>query len=73
MPSNGKGINMDGKYLNNLRFADNIIVSANLGQIRYMFTELPTAAKRVGLNIYFNKTKLMINLEPSKNNEINRI
>lgn len=67
-----KGINVDGEYLSNLRFADDIvIISDDLGEIGDMLRELHAAAKRVGLSINFNKTKLMTNLVPSKNIEIN--
>lgn len=69
----GKGINIDGEYLNHLRFADDIIIIAeNMGDARQMLTELTSTSSYIGLHINFQKTKFMTNLVASSNMEIER-
>lgn len=63
-----KGINIDGKRLTNLRFADDIVLTAdNLGDTRAMLQELQQVCAEVGLHINISKTKFMTNLVPSGN------
>lgn len=58
-----KGVNIDGVKLNNLRFADDIvIISDNLKEAQEMINELSLATQKVGLNINKQKTKVMTNL-----------
>lgn len=52
-----------------LRFADDILITDNLGEIRTIITEL-VACKKVGLNINFGKTQFMTNLILSENLKI---
>lgn len=55
-----KGINIDGRYLNHLRFADDIVlISNNLEELREMLTELKTASEEIGLKMNMGKTKIM--------------
>lgn len=53
-----EGITIDGKQLNHLRYADNIV----------LITDDPaeTVCMSVGLEINISKTKMMINLVPSE-------
>ncbi len=54
------GINIHGEFLNNLRFADDIILIAkNIDHIKQMTTELHEKAKLAGLMINPEKTKLI--------------
>ncbi|CAG9837260.1 unnamed protein product [Diabrotica balteata] len=63
-----KGIKIDGEYLNNLRFADDILIIAeDLGMAREMVQELVVGTEIVGLNINISKTKIMTNLVPNQN------
>lgn len=58
--------NIDGKNLNNLRFADDIVLfSDNLEEMRLMLRDLQKVCGKVGLNINMSKTKFMTNLVPS--------
>lgn len=55
-----KGIKIDGEYLNNLRFADDIVVTADdLGKAREMIMELQVAIEKVDINMNTDKTKMM--------------
>lgn len=64
----GKGLNIDGLNLTDLRFADDIaLVSDNLQDIREMLEDLQEVCDRVGLKINISKTKYMTNLVPSGN------
>ena len=57
-----KGLNVDGRYLSNLRFADDIVLlSHSSNQIRRMLKELVAEARKVGLKVNANKTKVMTN------------
>lgn len=63
-----KGINSDGKYLNNLRFAeDKVLISNNLLKIKLMLKALQKVCVRVSLNINTKKTKFITDLVPSSN------
>ena len=57
-----KGIKIDGEYLSNLRFADDIALFAeNLHDLQLMIDELNEESKKVGLHMNFSKTKIMCN------------
>lgn len=57
---NRKGININGKYLNHLRFADDIvIITQDKNELQDMLRELEMAVKPVGLKINAQKTKYM--------------
>lgn len=57
-----KGINVDGSYLNHLRFADDIVlVSGNLQELSVMLTQLNDALRKVGLKMNIPKTKIINN------------
>lgn len=63
-----KGLKIDGQYLSNLRFADDIILLAdNLEDIKIMLQELQEVCATVGLKMNIGKTKFMTNLVPSNN------
>ncbi len=56
----GKGLKINGKYLNNLRFADDIVLIAkNENELQTMMTELNEKSKIAGLSINFDKTKIL--------------
>lgn len=55
-----KGIKIDGTYLNNLRFADDIVlISDDIKEIESMLQELNEESQRVGLKMNISKTKIM--------------
>ncbi|XP_044755023.1 uncharacterized protein LOC123313977 [Coccinella septempunctata] len=57
-----KGINVDGSYLNHLRFADDIVlISGNLQELSVMLNELNDALRKVGLKMNISKTKIIGN------------
>jgi hypothetical protein len=54
------GIKIDGKYLNNLRFADDIVLIASTpNDLQKMINELNEKSNEVGLTINLQKTKIM--------------
>jgi hypothetical protein len=56
------GIKVDGDFLNNLRFADDILLIArSRRQIKTMLAELVKSAGRVGLEIHMGKPKILSN------------
>lgn len=55
-------VNIDGKFLRHLRFADDIVViSTDADELEQMMAVLDIAAKKVGLNLNLNKIKIMSN------------
>lgn len=57
----GREINIDGSYLNNLRFADDIVLlSNNISELKNM-EQLNNATKKVGLKMNLNKIQIMSN------------
>ncbi|CAG4949079.1 unnamed protein product [Colias eurytheme] len=56
------GINVNGKKLNHLRFADDLILlSENQEGLKTMLTQLDRESRKVGLTMNLDKTKLMTN------------
>ncbi|CAH2090098.1 unnamed protein product [Euphydryas editha] len=57
-----KGILLNGKYLNHLRFADDIAILAETPKdLKEMVTTLDHESKKVGLDMNTSKTKIMTN------------
>lgn len=57
-----KGINIDGKKFNDLRFADGVVViSETVEEEESMLTELYTESKKTDLKIHMGKTKAIFN------------
>ena len=57
-----KGIRIDEEYLNQLRFADDIIIFfSTREELQQIFSELNEASNSVGLHMNFYKTKFMRN------------
>ncbi len=55
-----KGLKINGEYLNNLRYADDIIIFAkNITELEEMANELITECKKAGLKINGKKTKII--------------
>ena len=55
-----KGIRIDGSHLNNLRFADDIVlISSDVSELGEMLEQLNNAAKKVGLRMNLSKTKII--------------
>lgn len=66
-----RGIKINGEFLNNLRFADDVVLMAdNLNELSEMLKELINASKEAGLIVNFSKTKIMTNQAELKNLEI---
>ena len=64
MDWSNKGINIGGTYLNNLRFADDIVlISTTKEELQEMANELEKISREEGLNINIDKTKYMSNVE----------
>ncbi len=54
------GINVNGTLLNNLRFADDVILATrNTEKIKHMIEELTIKGREAGLNINLTKTKIL--------------
>lgn len=59
------GININGEYINHLRFADDIVLlSENHEDLQYMLETLHRYSKQCGLEMNFEKTCVMTNSEP---------
>ena len=57
-----KGINVNGEYLSNLRFADDIVLFSDSGEeLQQMMAELNRESLKVGLKMNRKKTKVMFN------------
>jgi hypothetical protein len=57
-----KGINVNGECLNNLRFADDIVLfSTNEAEMVTMLGELNAASAKIGLKMNHSKTKILSN------------
>lgn len=57
-----KGIKIDGKYLSNLRFADDIILfSGTSSQLEDMLKDLCEVSIKIGLQLNTSKTKVTTN------------
>lgn len=57
-----KGINIKGKYMSNLRFADDIVLfSESASQIEEMINDLCAVSHEIGLDLNTSKTKIMTN------------
>ena len=56
----GLGVRINGEYLSNLRFADDIVLFSNNGdELQQMIEDLNRESVRVGLKINMQKTKIM--------------
>lgn len=61
-----KGININGEELNNLFFADDlVIISSNLEELKEMLKELIESGEATGLKINISKTKILSTENPS--------
>lgn len=61
---NGKGININGEFLNHLRFADDIVLmAASIEEIETMLLELNEESQKIGLRMNMSKTKIMTNID----------
>ena len=56
-----KGVKIDGEFLSNLRFVDDILQCTETPQeLHYMLQELPDESRRMGLKMNIAKTKVMV-------------
>ena len=56
------GIKIDGEYLNNLRFADDIVLMSESGEeLQMMLGDLNRESRKIGLKMNMGKTKVMFN------------
>lgn len=59
-----KGIKVDGKWLSNLRFADDVVlISSSLDELQEMAEELAVKSEMKGMKMSFEKTKFLSNRE----------
>lgn len=66
-------MNVNGKYLNHLRFADDIVlVSENVDELEEMMNDLNREGKESGLEISIEKTKILGKKENMKDIRINQ-
>ena len=64
----GKGINVDGVYLNHLRYADDIVIIAECAEdLQLMLEQLYHASLRTGLKMNMDKTKVMAKADLTPN------
>jgi len=57
------GININGRFLNNLRFADDIaLTSSTMEQAETMLLQLNEEAQKIGLKMNLSKTKILTNI-----------
>ena len=67
MELEGKGINIDGKTLTNLRFADDLVLFAHTAiDLQALLEDLNNKSTDAGLKIHTGKTKVMFNQHASK-------
>jgi hypothetical protein len=58
----GRGINRNGEYISHLRFADDIVIMAEmLKDLQLMLNDLADSSARIGLRMNLDKTKVMFN------------
>ena len=58
------GININGKYLSHLCFADDIVLmTVDLHEAQIMLQQLIEDSRRVGLKMNLSKTKIMTNID----------
>ena len=56
-----KGVKIDGEYISNLRFADDIFLCTDTPQeLQQMLQELSDESRRMGLKMNIAKTKVMV-------------
>ncbi|CAH2264014.1 jg16397 [Pararge aegeria aegeria] len=59
---NGLGININGEYITQLRFADDVVIMAEtLEDLNAMLNDLSRVSQQVGLRMNMSKTKIMSN------------
>jgi len=55
-----KGFQLGGRYINNLRYADDVIlIATSEGDLQYLVSRVQNASERVGLLINSSKIKVM--------------
>ncbi len=60
----GKGVKINGKYLNNLRFADDIVLmSSDIKELELMITDLNREGCKAGLRMNIDKSVIMSPLQ----------
>ncbi|PIO66534.1 hypothetical protein TELCIR_11751 [Teladorsagia circumcincta] len=57
-----KGYLINGKRINNLRFADDVVlISSNTTEMEEMINELNVEGRKIGLEMNMSKTQMMVN------------
>jgi hypothetical protein len=65
------GINVNGKYLSHLRFADDIVlIAVDLDQAQAMLQQLNEESSKIGLKMNLSKTKIMTNIDDDRDIKI---
>lgn len=61
------GLNINGKNLNHLRYADDVVIIAStFEQLQTMLAELARESEKVGLKMNYTKTKTMTNTQDNR-------
>ena len=74
-----RGVNVDGEYLTDLRFADDVgFITTSVKNMELQLNDLNRESKRIGLKIHKGKTKFMTNFQTSdtikiENEEIEKV
>lgn len=69
-----RGINIDGEWLTDLRFADDVaLVTASVKDMEHQLNKVNSESKKIGLKMHKGKTKYMANFKTNETLEIEHV